>query len=237
MSERLDSGDLADMAGDRPTCIRLGKVVRVGGGDSPWYELTTRDLRVWVELQPSGTVLLSRMGCVAGGDQRGLWALPPVSCEVVVAIPDGDEVGADPLIIACLSTGSLPVGITVADLLAIPGAGGKVKLGAGEGTGPLAMAANVEARLTRLETQARYMCPIGGGPSSTAILPTLEWLAANPTEPAVIPNGPHTPTGAPGEPPHVHYEGYDGHEEDEPTVNSETPGASGGCAATLVEGI
>ncbi len=119
---------------------------------------------------------------------------------------------------------------------------GKVLLGAEEGTEAPAKAANVEARLNRLETQARYYAPAGtaGGPTSTAMLPTLAYLTDYPTDPAVITNPTHAAWVLDPTLKHVHAPGYPANpcpSAETPTINSTVPGADGGCAATKVEVI
>lgn len=217
--------------------VSLGIVIADDNNGSH-YEVRAGNSDIWVrvELQPEERPVWCRLAGPWGGASIGLYVVPRVGAEVVVLTPNGDT-AADPILVAGLSTGSVPtVGV---DVVIMAGAG-VVKLGADTGTGAVAMAANVEARLNRLETQARYYAPSTGGPTSTAMLPTIEYLADYPTDPAVIVNPTHAAWVANPLLKHVHAPGYPTNpcpSAATPTVNSTVPGSDGGCAATKVQGI
>jgi len=210
-----------------------GVVYKPTDAESHLVTATGKGTRVHVKLGTEELPLRCLMACL------GVFRTPEVGDLVPIFVPGGDvsDERMGPVAFLGLTDQELPEGQDLRDVVLLARTGGKVRLGAATGTTPLARADRVEARLTRLETQARYIAPTGGGLTSTAVLPSLEYLAAHPLTPApTLPNGPHVPTGAPGEPAHVHYAGYDGHEEDEPSDNATTPTA-GDAIALAVEGI
>ncbi len=89
--------------------IEIGLVMESEDGGDHW-DMDAEDLIVTVELVPSGRQLPCRVMAPAGGPNQGVWSIPPEGAEVVVAIPGGDS-DEGGVVIGCLSTGAVPVGL------------------------------------------------------------------------------------------------------------------------------
>lgn len=105
------------------------------GDDGSHFELTTEDVLIEVEVQPSGERVTARLGTVAGGAGRGVWAIPAEGTEVALLMPDGDT-SFMPIVVATLTTGEVPTDLdettivianNVGDIAVIPS--GDVSLG------------------------------------------------------------------------------------------------------------
>jgi hypothetical protein len=75
--------------------------------DGSVFEIAGDDVLVEVELQPNEERITARLGSVAGGPGRGVWAVPPEGTEVAVLVPDGDPAFM-PVIVATLTSGETP---------------------------------------------------------------------------------------------------------------------------------
>lgn len=98
-SKRLDLTDLRSLVRDTRTWCSIGRVF-VPPGAASHYTIEDGDIIVEVVLQPS----LHDVTCRLAG---GMWIVPAVDEEVVVALPEG-EMTFMPTIIAVLSTGNVP---------------------------------------------------------------------------------------------------------------------------------
>lgn len=112
-TKRLDLTDLRRALRDRRTWNALG-VVTVPEGGGPHYELVTEDgavvdILIEVELVPDQIPVTARMSGFAGGSGAGIWTVPGVGDEVVVAMPAG-QIDFQPAIVAVLSSGEVPAG-------------------------------------------------------------------------------------------------------------------------------
>lgn len=103
-ARRVDLSPIKEALKDRRCWACMGLVV--SGDDDNHYELDGVDLLVEVELVPSQERLTARLGTVAGGPGRGVWAVPAVGTEVALIVPEGD-VEFMPIIVATLSTGNV----------------------------------------------------------------------------------------------------------------------------------
>jgi hypothetical protein len=123
-----------------------------------YYELSSEDVLVDVELQPSGTQITARLGTVGGSFGAGVWAIPPEGAEVIVIMPEGDLAFA-PVIVALYSSGDVPAGMAVNTIVVACPPGGKILIhdGAG-GTDELVKKTAYEA----------HIHPTGTGPSGIA---------------------------------------------------------------------
>lgn len=106
-SRSIDPRMLAAAADDSKCWNAVGIVIKSGASH---FEKTAGDVRVWVEFQPSRLQIFCRLGCFAGGAGMGLWRIPAVGAEVMVALPMG-RIDFMPTIIAQLSTGNVPVAV------------------------------------------------------------------------------------------------------------------------------
>jgi len=116
-ARRADFSDLRDILKDGRIWCQLG-VVSKPGLDSHWERTAEGDILVHVETMPRGLELLCRLGSAAGGNARGLWDIPPVGTEVIVAIPDG-EPAFQPTIVTCLSSGAAPARVDASRTLLV----------------------------------------------------------------------------------------------------------------------
>lgn len=100
-----DFSDLKEVLKDGRVFVELATVQAHGTGQH--WSREDEDLLVEVVTCPRGRELVCRLGAAAGQASSGLWRVPAVGTEVVVAIPDG-EPDHHPTIVACLSSGAAP---------------------------------------------------------------------------------------------------------------------------------
>jgi uncharacterized protein involved in type VI secretion and phage assembly len=141
---RIERADLAHVMADNRCWTGIGIVVARDGGEH--YEIEEEDgapvdVLVEVDLMPRRESVTCRLAAVSGGPGAGLWKVPPVGAEVVVAIPEG-QLEAGPIIIGVLSTRDVPGALDADKLILInPGdiiiasKNGKVYLGSEDGSG------------------------------------------------------------------------------------------------------
>lgn len=176
--KRLDLEALKGALRDGRVWVSLG-VVSVVEGESSHFALDGEDVLVDVELMPGGEPALCRLGSALGGAGVGIWAIPPVGSEVIVAIPDGDLAG-DPVIVSVLASGQTPAGLAESTIVIVPPAGGKVLIHGGDAGAAVSLA-------TRADVQAvvdAYAAHTHGG---TVAVPSLTpELAPDPDGTAVL---------------------------------------------------
>lgn len=114
-SRKLPLDAIKESLADGRVWVKLGIVAQLEG-ETSHYELDGEDLLVDVELMPDRVPLLCRLGVAGGGAGRGIWWVPQVGTEVLVAVIDGD-LEADGVIVACLSTGAVPAGLDATTLV------------------------------------------------------------------------------------------------------------------------
>ena len=143
---------LEDMGFVRGFFSCLGIVLASEDG-GPHFELDGEDLTVEVSLMPTQTQLTVRVGTVAGGPGSGIWRVPPVGAEVLVAVPDGD-LDFQPTLASWYSSGSLPSDISESTLVIAAPAGGNIYLHDGSG--------NVDQLVTKSAYEAHtHGSPVG----------------------------------------------------------------------------
>ena len=142
-TKRLDVTDLRAVLRDRRTWNALGVVAEFDDGDSH-FELVTDDdgalidILVEVELVPDQVRVMARMSGFAGGAGAGIWSIPAIGDEVIVAIPAG-QIDFQPAIVGVLSSGGIPNGggqgpapgrtiIVAGEVLIHDGSGGAAEL-------------------------------------------------------------------------------------------------------------
>ena len=137
------------------SCLGIVRAAEDGGTH---FDLDDEDLTVEVELMPSQTRLTVRVGTVAGGGGGGIWKVPPVGAEVLVAIPDGD-LDFQPTICSWYASGQLPADIGESNLVVACPSGGNVFIHDGSG--------GVEQLVTKSAYEA-HVHPSGMGPTGMA---------------------------------------------------------------------
>lgn len=142
---RLDMAEFREALRDDRTWCGLGLVVK----RSEHFFIEDNDVLVEVDLMPHGQPLLCRLGAVAGGPGQGVWAIPPVGSEVAVLIPEG-ELDADCMIIATLSSGTLPDGLNENVTVIVAKQGGNVLVhdGSANDARPMATKADIDTLTT-----------------------------------------------------------------------------------------
>jgi hypothetical protein len=172
--KRMDLSDLRALTADRRIWCSVGKVIVPDDhADASHYTLVTgaggavTDLLVEVELQPSLQDVTCRMSGFAGGAGRGIWTVPAVGDEVLVALPEG-QIAFMPTIIAILATRDIPHGgsqgpaagrtiIVNSEVLVHDGSGGAV---------PLALKSDVDQLADYVDNTLAI--PVVGGGGGTA---------------------------------------------------------------------
>lgn len=173
--KRLDLSDMRSLVADRRLWCAIGKVIVPDDHEgATHYELVTGpggaivDLLVEVELQPGLQDVTCRMSGFAGGAGVGIWTVPAVGDEVLVALPEG-MLEFMPTIVAMLSTRDIPnaggqgpaLGRTIivnGEVLIHDGAGGAV---------PLAKKSDVDDLATYVDTELSLTVVGGGGGNAT----------------------------------------------------------------------
>ena len=98
-TKRLDLSDMRELFRDRRAWCVVGRVT-VPDGAAQHFEITDTDILVDVVTQPGLHDVTCRLAA-------GMWLLPDVGEEVVIAIPEG-EMAFMPTVIGILSTGIVP---------------------------------------------------------------------------------------------------------------------------------
>lgn len=98
-TKRLDLTDMRSLFADRRVWCVIGRVV-VPPGEPSHFDADASDVHVEVQSQPRLQDLTCRLAA-------GVWTVPKVGEEVLVAIPEG-EIDFMPVIMHVLSTGSVP---------------------------------------------------------------------------------------------------------------------------------
>jgi hypothetical protein len=142
-TKSFDITQLKAALADDKVHVKMG-VVTLFDGESSHWELDDGDLFVDVEIAPQGQPVLCRMSTAIGGANLGLWLVPPVGTEVIVAFPDGDFEG-NPVIIGCMTSGTAPANLSASIVVLRCPAGGEVRIDDGSGAVPLATLADVQA--------------------------------------------------------------------------------------------
>lgn len=110
-AKKLDLSSLKHALRDGRVWNKLAVVIQPEDG-SDHYELETVggvvvDIYIEVETIPNRVPLFCRMSGFAGGAGAGIWTIPAVDDEVIVAVPDG-EIDFMPAVIAVLSSRNIP---------------------------------------------------------------------------------------------------------------------------------
>ena len=112
---------------------------------SHWSVNADGDLEVTVLTHSHAVPITALLGALVGGSGKGVWMVPPLGTEVLVAFPDGDYEG-DAVIVGVMPTGSVPSGLTDGKVV-IVGIEVLVHDGAG-GAVPLALKSDVDSLRT-----------------------------------------------------------------------------------------
>jgi uncharacterized protein involved in type VI secretion and phage assembly len=136
-------------APDITPCV--GAVVAVHEGESThWRVNDDGDLEVDVVTHQHAVPVTAVMGALVGGAGKGVWMIPPLGTEVLVAFMEGDYEG-DACVVGVLPTGQTPSGLTEGRVLVI---GTEVLVHDGNGGAvPLAKKADVDAVKAFLDRQ------------------------------------------------------------------------------------
>lgn len=137
------------------TCLGIVQAAEDGGVH---FDLDDEDLTVDVLLMPSEELITVRLGSAAAGPGWGIWAVPPVGAEVMIAIPDGDT-NFQPMIASFYSSGQLPPGLNATTIVISAPPGGDVLIHDGDG--------NTD-RLVKESAYKTHKHPSGMGPTGVA---------------------------------------------------------------------
>lgn len=132
-------------------------VVRRPPGDSTHYRVEDGDILVEVEMMPHGERVSARLGALVGGPTRGVWAIPDVETEVVVAFEQG-EFERDPYIVAVLASGTAPSDLALGKVIVI---GTEVLVHDGNG-GAVSLAKKSELQAVVTELKKHFDTSVAG---------------------------------------------------------------------------
>ena len=101
-SRKLDTSAMREALRDRRFWVGLG-IVYAPNGEQHWETDDDIGVLVNVELMPDREPLQCRLGALGGGDNYGVWRVPPVGSEVAVLIPNGAFGANDALLVGVVS--------------------------------------------------------------------------------------------------------------------------------------
>jgi hypothetical protein len=174
------------------TCLGIVQAAEDGGSH---FEIDDGTMIVRVELQPSGEEVDAHV--TGGAFGWGVWFVPPVGAEVIVAIPDG-ETDFSPAIVGVLASGSLPDIVAEDSLVIVSPPGGKVRVEAesqvtveapevlvsdGGSTSPLAFKSDVQDIVDYVDDfrnnffNVHVHAGVSSGGQSTAVPTTVQTTA------------------------------------------------------------
>lgn len=104
-SKRLDLTAMREVLQDQRVWARMGVVSAAEDGEHYLID-ENADVLLEVSLMPDEDLTTCRLGSLAGGPGRGVWAIPPVGTEVAVLVPDG-QLDFMPIVIATLASGEV----------------------------------------------------------------------------------------------------------------------------------
>lgn len=160
--KRPDLSGLKEALKDDRVWCAFGIVIADDGGGSH-FEIEDGEVLVDVELQPSEEEITALVSSPVGGLGVGVFAVPPVGSEVIVAIPDG-EIIFQPTIVGVLTSGNAASGLSGTTVVIVAPEGGKVLIHDGAGvTEPLIRKSEYDALKDYLDLHTH---PTGVGPSS-----------------------------------------------------------------------
>jgi hypothetical protein len=108
--KRLDTNTLRALARDGRVWVDVGVVVKAPGDAAHWRKVDSNgrtDIMVSVDGVTTGQEWECRLSAAAGSVAQGLWRVPAVGDEVVIAVPAGD-VSFMPVIVSALGSGQVP---------------------------------------------------------------------------------------------------------------------------------
>jgi len=153
-TKRADLAALKEVMKDNRVWCALGIVLADDSG-SAHFEINGGEVLVDVELQPSLEEVSAIVSTPLGGNGSGVWSVPPVGSEVIVAVPDG-EFDFQPTIVGVMNGGGGVDGLSASTLVIVAPPGGKVLIHDGNGDAePLVRKSDFEV----------HTHPTGTGPS------------------------------------------------------------------------
>lgn len=166
--KRPDLSGLKEALKDGRVWCALGIVLEDDGGGAH-FEITEGEVLVDVELQPSEEEITCVVSSPVGGLGVGVFAVPPVGAEVIVAVPDGDIL-FQPTVVGVMN-GSAPDGLSGTTLVIAAPSGGEVLIHDGaNGTEPLARKSDMEALELHVDTHF-HPAPLGPTGAPTVASP------------------------------------------------------------------
>lgn len=124
------SAGLKKLVDDGRAACALATVALHEGEASHWSINDEGDLQVTVVAHNHKVPIVALMGALVGGSGRGVWMIPPLGTEVVVAF-DGDDFEGDAVIVGVMPTGQAPAGLAEGKVLIV---GTEVIVHNGDGT-------------------------------------------------------------------------------------------------------
>lgn len=181
-TKRPDMSALREAMRDRRVWCSLGKVLPSDDGGSH-YSIDGGEILVDVEIQPSLEEVSAIVGSAAGGNGAGVWAIPPVGAEVIVAIPEG-EVEFQPTIVSVLSSGTAADGLAENTIVIVAPTGGQVIVhdGSSGDAKELAYKSDVQAVVDTFNGHTHGYIPSGTGTPALSTGPATSPTGAPPVD-------------------------------------------------------
>ena len=159
---RPDLSALKEAIMDKRAWCALGKVIEDDAGGAH-FEIIEGEVIVDVELQPSLEIVSPVVSSPMGGNGSGIFSVPPVGSEVIVAIPEG-EMFFHPTIVGVLTSGTSASGLSDSTIVIVAPPGGEVLIHDGD---------NSAEPLVRQSDFENHTHPTSMGPSSAPIPASL----------------------------------------------------------------
>jgi hypothetical protein len=135
-------------------------IVKAAEDDGQHWEIDQGTMLVQVKLQPSGDEVDAQV--LGGAFGWGVWFVPPIGAEVIVAVPDG-ELDFSPVIVAVLASGSLPDGLAENQIQIVVPSGGEVLVNDGGTTEPLVRKSEYDALKAKYDAHEHFQFGYPGG--------------------------------------------------------------------------
>ncbi len=160
-----------------PISCALGTIERESGELQHWEVNDDGDLMVSVVLHQHAQPVWCVVGALAGGAGRGVWAIPPEGCEVLVAFDGGVE--GEGVVVGVLPSGDTPE--LALDQVLVIGAEVLVYNTLAAAAVPLATRADVEALAGHVDAHTHPVAGITAGSASV--------VSGAPADPSPAPAG------------------------------------------------
>lgn len=169
-TKRPDLSMVREALRDQREWIFKAEVIE--GDNGSHYEIINDEIIVDLITLPMEMEISAVVGFPIGGSGSGVFSIPPLGSEVLVAIPDGD-LDFQPTIIAVQSGTGAPSGLSESTIVIVAPEGGQVLVHDGDSgeTEPVVLKSEYDALKAHIDA---HIHPTSMGPSSQPTVPAPE---------------------------------------------------------------